>query len=71
MFEDLNIQSIAFMKKPTLSCFSIGRPTGIVVDSGHNFSRASVIHDGYCVASESIPFGGNTVNSLIEEYIAK
>ena len=39
------------MKKPTLACFSVGRPTGIVVDSGHIFSRASVIHDGYCVAT--------------------
>ena len=59
------------MKKPTLAAFSIGRPTALVLDSGHNFSRASVIHDGYCLSSSWVPYGGRSINSLIRSNIEK
>lgn len=59
------------MKKPTLAAFSVGRPTALVVDSGHNFSRASLVHDGYCLTSSSIPYGGSCINSLVRQNLEK
>ena len=42
-FETLAIDSLTFMKKPMLSCFSLGRSSGLVLDSGHSFTRASIV----------------------------
>ena len=69
MFEELNIDSITFMKKPMLSAFSVGSPTALILDSGHTQSRATVVQDGFCLDSEYVPYGGGTINSILKQKI--
>lgn len=57
------------MKKPMLSAFSVGSPTALILDSGHTQSRATVVQDGFCLDSEYVPYGGGTINSILQQKI--
>ena len=57
------------MKRPMLSCFSVGRASGLVIDSGHSFTRASVVEDGYTVHNKTVGYGGGTIHGEINELL--
>ena len=40
-----------------------------MVDSGHSFTRASVVEDGYCVYSQHVNYGGAIINGIVSEHL--
>ena len=52
-----------------LSCFSVGRASGLVIDSGHSFTRTSIVEDGYTVYNKWIGYGGGTIHGEINELL--
>lgn len=60
VFEKLQIKNLFFGKEAVLSCFSTGRSTAIVVDSGTDSSSVTTVHDGFALSktSKKIPIGG-------------
>ena len=47
LFEKFNVPAVFLAKSATLSAFSIGRPSALVVDVGHDGTVTSAVHDGY------------------------
>lgn len=47
MFEKYNIPAFFLCKNAVLSCFSHGRSTSLVVDSGATHTSAVPVHDGF------------------------
>ena len=47
LFEKYSAPAVFLAKDAVLSAFSIGRPTGLVVDVGHSGSKTAAVHDGY------------------------
>ena len=45
LFEDIKIQSLLFMNSATLSLFSTGETSGLVVESGHGLTTVSPIFE--------------------------
>lgn len=43
LLEGMELSNIAFVKKPILTTFGVGRSSGVVLDSGHSFSHCSVV----------------------------
>ena len=67
----MELSNIAFVKKPILSTFGVGRTSSTVLDSGHSFSHCSIVEDGYCVYNKTVRFGGSTLHRMIKEEIEK
>ena len=56
-----------------LTAFSVGRTTGVVLDCGHSFTTATIVHDGYsfnqgCKRNE---YAGNMLNNILLSTIQK
>lgn len=47
LFEKYGVPAVFLAKDAVLSAFSIGRPTGLVVDLGHSGAKTAAVHDGY------------------------
>lgn len=43
LLEGMELTNIAFIKKPVLSTFALGRTSSVVLDSGHSFSHCSIV----------------------------
>ena len=61
-----------FLKSPVLSCFSTGRSTALVVDSGDNFTRTVAVHEGFCLLKSVrvAPYGGSQLGKQIEKVLS-
>jgi len=73
MFETFNVPAFFICKTPVLSCYSTGRSTAMVLDSGHMCTSAVAVHEGY-VLQKSIarsPLAGNFVMDQCREMIEK
>lgn len=66
LLDGMELSNIAFVKKPVLSSFGLGRTTSVVLDSGHSFTHCSVVEDGFCVFNKTLKFGGCTIHSLLK-----
>jgi actin-related protein len=69
LLEGMELSNIAFIKKPILTAFSLGRTSATVLDSGHSFSHCSIVEDGYCTYNKSIKIGGSLVLSMLQSQI--
>jgi len=47
LFEDMKVASVLFMNSSSLSLFSTGQTTGLVVETGHSQSTVVPIFEGY------------------------
>jgi actin-related protein len=65
----MELSNIAFIKKPILSTFSLGRTSATVLDSGHSFSHCSIIEDGYCTFNKTLKIGGSLILSMMQSQI--
>jgi actin-related protein len=65
----MELSSVAFVKKPVLSAFALGRSTAVVLDSGHSFTSCSIVEDGYCAFSKTLNFGGSIIHNLVRSQI--
>lgn len=45
LFEEIKIQSLLFMNSATLSLFSTGETTGLVVESGHGLTTVTPVFE--------------------------
>ena len=54
VFEKCNIPSFFLSKQPVLSCFANGKYTALVVDSGHNATTVTSVHDGLALRQSTI-----------------
>lgn len=45
LFEDIKIQSLLFLNSSTLSLFSTGETTGLVVESGHGLTTVTPVFE--------------------------
>lgn len=61
-----------YLKSPVLSCFSTGRSTALVVDSGANFTRTVAVHEGFCLLKSLrvAPYGGSQLSQHIEKILS-
>jgi len=66
LLDGMELSNIAFVKKPVLSSFGLGRTSSVVLDSGHSFTHCSVVEDGFCVYNKTLKFGGSTIHSLLK-----
>lgn len=71
MFEKFEVPALFVAKNPVLSAFSCGRSTCLVFDSGHNYSTATPVHDGYALQKSLIrhEVGGNYVIGELEKIL--
>lgn len=60
MFELFNVPNTAIIPKSILPLYSHGKVTGLVVDSGYDYTHVVPIENGYPVgyAIKSVPVGG-------------
>ena len=47
LFEKYEVPALFLCKNAVLSAFSVGRSTGLIVDSGASHTSAIPVHDGY------------------------
>lgn len=67
----MELSNIAFVKKPILSTFALGRSSSVVLDSGHSFSHCTVVEDGYCAFNKTLRFGGSILHNMVQEEIER
>jgi actin-related protein len=69
LFEKLGVANVFYLKSPVLSCFSTGRSSALVVDSGHNFTRSVAVHEGYCLLKSArvAAYGGSQLSQRVED----
>ncbi len=71
MFEKQRVPAMFLCKSPVLSTFACGRPTGIVIESGHRFTYTTPVHDGYtlqkCIYRQEI--GGEHVTEELRKWV--
>jgi len=69
MFEKYNIPAFFLCKNAVLSCFSHGRSTSLVVDSGATHTSAVPVHDGFVLQKGVIrsPLAGDLLTAQCAE----
>ena len=73
VFEQFNVPAFFVCKTPVLSCYSNGRSTALVLDSGHMCTSATAVHEGYVLQKSIVrsPLAGNFVLDQCHEIINK
>ncbi len=56
LFEEIKIQSLLFMNSATLSLFSTGETSGLVIESGHGLSTVTPVFEVYFYSIELFHF---------------
>lgn len=70
-FDELGATGIYFLSEATATCYSLGRSSGVVVDSGHNRTTITAVHEGYQHKPEVFKFGGNLLSAELENLLEK
>lgn len=67
IFEVFNIPAFYLASQPTLSLYSSGNITGVVVDSGDSLTTAVPIYEGYSLpyAIKTLNFGGRDITDFL------
>jgi actin-related protein len=63
LLDELNIQSVYFLKGSVSTNLAQGTTSGIVVDSGHHFTTVARVHDGYQDSISIFSFGANVIDA--------
>ena len=71
MFEKYGIPAMFVCKSAVLSAFSCGRSTCLVFDSGHSWTYAVPVHDGYALQKAILKFdiAGNWVTNELLKHV--
>lgn len=71
MFEVFNVPKVLLMNKSTLSLYSCGKTTGLVVDSGYESTQVIPIYEGYPIshAMRNMPVGGWHLTQFLKQMI--
>lgn len=71
LFEKFDIPALFITKSPVLSAFSSGRSTCLVLDSGHNYTSATPINDGYALQKSLIRYniGGEYISNELRNVL--
>ena len=56
LFEEIKIQSLLFMNSATLSLFSTGETSGLVIESGHGLSTVTPVFEVFSLLYKFIKF---------------
>ena len=69
MFEQQYVSKLKFVNEATMALYSVGRKTGVVLDSGHGTTRSVPVIDGTVMTSaiKTSMAAGRSINS----YLAK
>jgi actin-related protein len=73
LFETCRVPGLFFARSAVLGAFSVGRPSALVLESGHSHTYLTPVIDGYALSrtAVSIPECGNTISArlrtLVEE----
>ncbi|EGC37174.1 hypothetical protein DICPUDRAFT_87084 [Dictyostelium purpureum] len=71
MFEKFDVQNMYISLDAALSLFSIGKNTGLVVDSGYEVTNITPIFQGYGIkhTMQTLNIGGNTISKYLESLL--
>jgi len=71
MFELFDVPSMVLKKKSILALFSVGKTTGLVVDSGYECTRVVPVYEGlpFLYAVRSMPIGGWHVTRCLQQLL--
>lgn len=71
MFEKYDVPAFFLAKSAVLAAFSLGRSTGLVLDSGASHTTVTPVLDGY-ILNKSVKkssIGGNMLDQICHEYL--
>ena len=73
MFERFNVPSLYFANRAVLALFSIGQPTGIVLDSGYGITHVIPVYNGKSIknATQTLEIGGNDVTYYLAKLLSE
>lgn len=73
MFELFNVPNTAVIPKSVLALYSSGRTTGLVVDSGYDYTQVMPIFEGYPLnhAVQTMSVGGWHITQYLMELLNK
>ena len=62
LFEETAVQALYLGQQPVLALFSLGKTTGLVLDSGHEVTSAVPVYEGFVCEHEiqKADYGGRT-----------
>ena len=71
MFETFNVQGLYISQQPTLTLYSTGKSTGIVIDLGEGVSQFCPFLESYQIpfTSERIDFGGKDLSDFMAKIL--
>lgn len=71
MFEVFNVPKMSLVNKATLALYSVGKTTGLVVDSGYQSTQIVPIYEGFPIlhALRSMPVGGWHLTRFLKQMI--
>ncbi|KAI8969917.1 actin family [Mycotypha africana] len=70
-FEKFDVPAFYVSKDAVLTAFSVGRATGLVLDSGGDVTSAVPVYDGYVLKKGILhqPIGGNLLTQQIKDHL--
>jgi len=71
MFELYAVPSVVLKKKSILPLFSVGKTTGLVVDSSYQYTRVVPVYEGlpFSYAIRYLPIGGWHVTQYLQQML--
>lgn len=68
MFEKFDVQNLFIAPEPVMTMYSAGRTSGFVVDSGHDYTTATPVLEGFGVphSVERIDVAGREITKFIQ-----
>ncbi|KAG2389522.1 hypothetical protein C9374_014082 [Naegleria lovaniensis] len=71
LFEVFEIAGLCFMPQPLLSLYSVGKTTGLVIDSGDCITHTVPVYEGYIIdyAMRHLDFGGRDVTHYLQRLL--
>lgn len=72
MFETFNVPKMALVAKSALALYREGKTTGLVVDSGYDYTKVVPVYEGYPLTHtvRSIPVGGRHVTQYLAQLLS-
>merc|ERR1719350_2128572 len=67
-FEKFKAPAFFAAKNATLACFGVGRGTGLVINSGHQYTSIVPVHEGHCLLEPRVrtKIAGDYLTRLLE-----
>ena len=71
LFEFFGVAGLSFIPQPLLTLYSVGKTTGLVIDSGDCLSHTIPVYEGYIIehAMNSLNLGGRDVTNYLQRIL--